>query len=62
MLHETLIHLREEHRRNAEHHKNILSEMISTRERNADIRRRIRDQLDQDTILSSENQVNRELG
>lgn len=43
MLRETLARLREDHRRNAEQHRAILREMISNREHNADIRRRIRD-------------------
>lgn len=42
MLRETLVRLREDHHRNAEHHRKILREMILAREHNADLRQRIR--------------------
>jgi CRP/FNR family cyclic AMP-dependent transcriptional regulator len=48
MLCETLTRLREEHRRSTEHHRAIVAEMLEARDYNADIRRRIRDQLAQD--------------
>jgi CRP/FNR family transcriptional regulator, cyclic AMP receptor protein len=44
MLRETLIRLREDHRRNAEQHTTMLRKMMLAREHNADIRRRIREQ------------------
>jgi hypothetical protein len=47
MLRETLAQLREEHRRNTEQHHAIVQEMLEARDHNADIRRRIRDQLAQ---------------
>ena len=45
MLRETLVRLREDHTRNAEHHKTILRELIDARERNAAIRRRISEEV-----------------
>ncbi|MGZ4186303.1 MAG: helix-turn-helix domain-containing protein [Solirubrobacteraceae bacterium] len=45
MLRETLLQLREDHRRNAEQHKTILRELSLAQEHNADIRRRIREQV-----------------
>ena len=46
MLRATLARLKEDHRRTSEHHKEIVESMIEARERNADIRQRIRSQLD----------------
>jgi CRP/FNR family cyclic AMP-dependent transcriptional regulator len=45
LLRETLATLREEHRRNFEHHQAILRETVLAREHNTAIRRRIHDQL-----------------
>jgi CRP/FNR family transcriptional regulator, cyclic AMP receptor protein len=45
MLQQTLVRLREDHRRNSENHRTIIRQMIATRENNAEIRRRIREQV-----------------
>jgi CRP-like cAMP-binding protein len=45
MLSETLDRLRQDHVRNTQQHRAILQKMVATRERNADVRRRIRDEI-----------------
>jgi hypothetical protein len=45
MLHETLVRLREDHRRNTENHNKMLRQMMLSRQHNAEIRRRIREQI-----------------
>lgn len=45
MLRETLLRLREDHRRNAEYHKTMLRAVTVARERNAEVRQRIRERI-----------------
>jgi CRP/FNR family transcriptional regulator, cyclic AMP receptor protein len=45
MLRETLLRLREDHRRNTEQHKRILRDLDLARQHNADVRRRVREQI-----------------
>jgi hypothetical protein len=52
MLRETLARLRQEHRRNTEQHRAIVAEMLELGDHNAEIRRRIRDQLAQTPPLT----------